>query len=57
MFISAYVYILYLIALQFEGYVELGAVTLVVINSMVLYRPFTDMIYSKRAKAASKKTT
>jgi len=38
LFISAYVYILYLIALQFEG-------------------PFTDMIYSKRAKAASKKAT
>jgi len=38
LFISAYVYILYLIALQFEG-------------------PFTDMIYSKRAKTASKKAT
>ncbi|KAF8724471.1 hypothetical protein AX14_008766 [Amanita brunnescens Koide BX004] len=36
LFISVYVYILYLIALRFEG-------------------PFTDMIYSKRAKTTSKK--
>ncbi|KAF8637147.1 hypothetical protein AX17_003051 [Amanita inopinata Kibby_2008] len=38
LFIAAYVYILYIIALRYEG-------------------PFTDMIYSKRAKAASKKAT
>ncbi|KAK2465551.1 hypothetical protein APHAL10511_002443 [Amanita phalloides] len=38
LFVTAYVYLLYSIALRFEG-------------------PFTDMIYSKRTQAASKKAT
>lgn len=54
LFITAFVYVVYLIALRYEGYViNVFSVTRVLTPYT---RPFTDMIYSTRAtKAASSK--
>lgn len=56
MFVTIYVYIVYLIALRFEGCVSI--ILIVAASDVSPASPFTDMIYSNRAasqKAESKK--
>jgi methylene-fatty-acyl-phospholipid synthase len=52
LFITVYVYIVYLIALRFEGCVLLK---LIISRPLIFSSPFTDMIYSKRAEKAKAK--
>jgi phosphatidylethanolamine N-methyltransferase len=52
--ISAFVYIAYIIALQFEGCVKFSSHCLLCADC-ILCRPFTDKIYSARENAKSKK--
>lgn len=52
---TIYVYVVYLIALRFEGYVCRGLLFPVSLKThRHLLRPFTDMIYSKREEERAK---
>ncbi|KAF8153927.1 phospholipid methyltransferase-domain-containing protein [Crassisporium funariophilum] len=55
LFITVYVYIVYLIALRFEGCVSYCSATTLLSLIVFRYRPFTDMIYTRRAEKAKGK--